>query len=72
MYLGSDRSQQIYYAKKYWTAIGISATVFLIFTTYLGWQYQHRLRRRFFHLVARIGSSELIVDNVEDETGGET
>jgi hypothetical protein len=57
MYLSSNSSEQIYYAKRYWLPIGVAATLFLVATTYLGWQYQHRLRRRFMDAVECIGST---------------
>jgi len=54
MSLSADSSQQIYFARHYWLPIGISATVFLILTTYLGWQYQNRLRRKFTKLAEHL------------------
>jgi len=54
MSLSADSSQQIYFARHYWLPIGVSATVFLILTTYLGWQYQHRLRRKFTKLAEHL------------------
>jgi hypothetical protein len=54
MSLSADSSQQIYFGRHYWLPIGVSATVFLILTTYFGWQYQHRMRSKFMKLASHL------------------
>jgi hypothetical protein len=67
MSLGSDSELQIWTAQTYWIPIGVAATIFLALTTYIGWQYQHRLRRRFAKLAASIDCDEPISSESDDE-----
>jgi hypothetical protein len=41
-------------AQRFWLPVGISATVFMLLITYIGWYYQRRLRGHFQSLVAKI------------------
>ncbi|KAI9838095.1 MAG: hypothetical protein M1819_006251 [Sarea resinae] len=45
-------------AKKYWKSFGITAAVFLLFVTYVGWWYQRHMKWVFRDIVERLGDTD--------------
>lgn len=52
--MGGADTWSVEMARRFWLPIGVSATLFMILLTYIGWYYQRRLRGHFLSLIAKI------------------
>lgn len=65
--MGGADTLSVEMARKYWLPVGVTATAFMLFVTYIGWFHQRRLRGHFQYLVTKIdGINEADYDENAD------